>query len=118
MIETDQLIPIEFEEEEDFMRNIVLLCNMGMSTSLMVNKMKAAAQESGYECEISAYALQHAADIILTADILLVGPQIAFELDRLKKEFPDKAIEAIDMMDYGRMDGKKVLGRVRQVLGD
>ena len=34
------------------MRNIVLLCNMGMSTSLMVNRMKAAAREEGYECEI------------------------------------------------------------------
>ena len=40
------------------MRNIVLLCNMGMSTSLMVNRMKAAAREEGYECEIKACALQ------------------------------------------------------------
>lgn len=100
------------------MRNIVLLCNMGMSTSLMVNRMKAAAAEDGYECEISAYALQHAKDIANGADILLVGPQIAFELDRLKKEYPGKKIEAIEMMDYGRMDGKKVLAHVKEVLGD
>lgn len=100
------------------MRNIVLLCNMGMSTSLMVNKMKAAAAESGYECEIGAYALQHAEDVMQSADVLLVGPQIAFELDRLKKEYPDKKIEAINMMDYGRMDGKKVLVHVKEVLGD
>lgn len=100
------------------MRNIVLLCNMGMSTSLMVNKMRAAAKDSGYECEINAYALQKANEIIPTADILLVGPQIAFELDRLQREYPDKQIEAIEMMDYGRMDGKKVLEHVKAVLGD
>lgn len=100
------------------MRNIVLLCNMGMSTSLMVNKMKDAAAKQGYECEIKAYALQQAEEIVPNADILLVGPQIAFELPRLKGTFPDKRIEAIDMMDYGRMDGEKVLNHVKEVLGD
>lgn len=100
------------------MRNIILLCNMGMSTSLMVNKMKAAAAELGYACEIGAYALQHADEIIPTADILLVGPQISFELERLREAYPDKNIEAINMMDYGRMDGKKVLLHVKEVLGD
>nr|WP_314466253.1 PTS sugar transporter subunit IIB [uncultured Clostridium sp.] len=100
------------------MRNIVLLCNMGMSTSLMVNKMKAAAKEEGYECEICAYALQQAEEIVTIADILLIGPQIAFEIPRLKEIYPDKKIEAIEMMDYGRMDGKKVLHHVKEVLGD
>lgn len=100
------------------MKNIVLLCNMGMSTSLMVNKMKEAAADEGYECEVSAHALQQAGEIIPVADILLVGPQIAFELPRLKSTYPDKIIEAIDMMDYGRMDGKKVLHHVKAVLGD
>lgn len=100
------------------MRNIVLLCNMGMSTSLMVNKMRTAAAEENYGCEISAYALQKVGNIIETADILLVGPQIAFELPRLRTAYPDKKIEAIDMMDYGRMDGKKVLHHVKEVLGD
>ncbi|BCN31131.1 PTS sugar transporter subunit IIB [Anaeromicropila herbilytica] len=100
------------------MRNIVLLCNMGMSTSLMVNKMRETAKEEGYECEINAYALQKAEEIMASADILLIGPQIAYELGRLKQTYPDKKIEAIDMMDYGRMDGKKVLHHVKDVLGD
>lgn len=100
------------------MRQIVLLCNMGMSTSLMVSKMREAAENQGYESEINAYALQHAEEIAPEADILLVGPQIAFEIDRLKKEYPDKKIEAIEMLDYGRMDGEKVLNHVKEVLGD
>lgn len=100
------------------MRNIVLLCNMGMSTSLMVSRMKEAAQRQGYECDICAYALQKAEEIIPTADILLVGPQIAFEIERLQAEYPDKRMEAIEMLDYGRMDGEKVLNHVKDVLGD
>lgn len=100
------------------MRNIVLLCNMGMSTSLMVSRMKEAAQRQGYECDICAYALQKAEEIIPTADILLVGPQIAFEIERLQAEYPDKRMEAIEMLDYGRMDGEKVLNHVKDILGD
>ena len=100
------------------MRNIVLLCNMGMSTSLMVNRMKAAAREEGYECEIKAHALQKAEKIMEKADILLIGPQVEYELPRLRVEYPDKLIEAINTADYGRMDGKKVLQHVKKVLGD
>lgn len=100
------------------MRKIVLLCNMGMSTSLMVNRMKTAAREEGYECDIKAYALQKLEKVMETADILLVGPQIEFELPRLRKEYPDKQFETISLADYGRMDGKKVLKHVKEVLGD
>lgn len=100
------------------MRNIVLLCNMGMSTSLMVSRMKAAAKEEGYECEIRACALQKAQKVVETADILLVGPQIEYEMPRLREEFPHKRIESIDIADYGRMNGKKVLEHVKEVLGD
>ena len=39
------------------MRKVVLLCAAGMSTSLLVNKMRDAAKEEGYDCEINAYAL-------------------------------------------------------------
>lgn len=117
-ININKCIHVHEQKEGEEMRNIVLLCNMGMSTSLMVNKMKATAQEEGYECEISAHALQQAADIAPVADILLIGPQISYELPRLKETYPDKVIEAIDMMDYGRMDGAKVLHHVKEVLGD
>ena len=60
------------------MRKIVLLCNMGMSTSLMVNRMKTAAAEEGYECQIKAHSLQKAENVIAEADILLIGPQVEY----------------------------------------
>lgn len=100
------------------MRNILLLCNMGMSTSLMVNRMKAAASEEGYECSIKAHSLQKAGPMIKEADILLVGPQVEYEIPRLREEYPGKLLEVIDIADYGRMDGRKVLRHVRKVLGD
>ena len=50
-------------------------------------RMKEAAQKQGYDCDINAYALQKAEEIIPAADVLLVGPQIAFEVERLRKEY-------------------------------
>ena len=98
------------------MRNIVLVCNMGMSTSLMVNKMRAAAKAEGYDCQINAYALQKAAKEIEAADIILVGPQLSFELPKLKTKFPAKTIMAITMPGYGRTDRAHALATAQPAL--
>ena len=36
------------------MKHILLVCASGMSTSLMVKRMKTAAEEQGFECTIEA----------------------------------------------------------------
>ena len=100
------------------MRNIVLLCNMGMSTSLMVKRMCQAAEAQGYEIKCAAYPFADAAKYVYDADSVLVGPQIAFEVPNLEKKYAGVKFEAINMQDYGRMNGEKVLNRVKQVLGD
>lgn len=100
------------------MRNIVLFCAAGMSTSLLVNKMKAAAKESGYEVEVNAYAIGAADTYGPEADIILLGPQVSFELAKTKEKFPDKPVYGINMLDYGMMNGKAVLDFVKKTLGD
>ena len=37
------------------MKKVVLLCTLGMSTSLLVSKMRKAAKELGIECSIVKY---------------------------------------------------------------
>ena len=36
------------------MKTILLVCSAGMSTSLLVTKMEAAAKDAGVECKIFA----------------------------------------------------------------
>lgn len=100
------------------MRNIVLVCMAGMSTSLLVNKMREAAAADGYECEINAYATSAVGEYGGDADVILLGPQVRFQLDSIRKKFPDKPVEVINMMDYGTMNGKNVIGAVKTILGD
>lgn len=88
---------------------IVLICSAGMSTSLLVNKMQKAAAEQGIEADIAAYPEAEVTKVGGDADIILLGPQVRFELKKIRGLFPDKPVEVIDMKDYGMMNGKKVL---------
>lgn len=91
------------------MLRIVLICSAGMSTSLMVNKMKKSASEKGIDAEIWAVADAEAVYQAEKADILMLGPQVRFLQSKMKEIAKGKPVEVIDMKAYGSMNGKLVL---------
>lgn len=99
------------------MKDILLVCSAGMSTSLLVNKMKAAAKEKGIEININAMPISECASVIDKVDIVLLGPQVRFQkpqVDALVKgRIP---VEVIDMRLYGTMNGKAILEQVLKTL--
>ena len=103
---------------EKLMKNIVLFCAAGMSTSLLVSKMRKAAEEAGLEYEINAHALSEANTYGPEADVILLGPQVMYKLKETKAQFPDKPVEPVNMQDYGMMNGAKVIERVKELLSE
>jgi PTS system cellobiose-specific IIB component len=99
------------------MKDILLVCSAGMSTSLLVNKMKAAAKEKEIEININAMPISECASVIDKVDIVLLGPQVRFQkpqVDALVKgRIP---VEVIDMRLYGTMNGKAILEQVLKTL--
>lgn len=93
------------------MKKIILLCNSGMSTSLMVQKMKDAAAAEGLECAIAAYSTDKAAEVASDADCILLGPQIQFQADEVRAACPGVPVAVIDMVAYGTMDATLRLPR-------
>ena len=91
------------------MKNILLVCNAGMSTSLLVRNMQKAAAELGVDCHIEAKSLAQAKKGVPGVDVILLGPQVGYELKGIQELAPDKPAAVIDMKDYGAMDGKQVL---------
>ncbi len=89
------------------MKTIVLLCNQGMSTSILVSKMIKEAEEQNVECTINAYPVSEVSTH-KDADIILLGPQVRFELEKVKKAV-NCPVELIDIQAYGMVNGKKVL---------
>ena len=94
------------------MKKILLVCNAGMSTSMLAKRMLKAAEEIGVQVEIEAKPLA-----VAKKEIVLLGPQIRYELDNVKKMAGATPVEAINMKDYGIMDGKKVLEHALQAIG-
>ncbi|TGY42181.1 PTS sugar transporter subunit IIB [Clostridium sartagoforme] len=90
------------------MKKIVLLCNAGMSTSLLVAKMREAALELDEEYEINAYPVSEAKEKAKDADIVLLGPQVRFEQKKVQS-LVSCPVEVIDMAAYGMINGKKAL---------
>ena len=87
----------------------LLVCATGMSTSLLVNRMKEAAETKEIEFQIEAHTVGQIEKYGEAADVILLGPQVRYELKNVKKMFLDKPAEIINMQDYGTMNGAKVL---------
>ena len=87
----------------------LLVCAAGMSTSLLVNRMKEAAETKEIEFQIEAHPVGQIEKYGEAADVILLGPQVRYELKNVKKMFLDKPVEIINMQDYGTMNGAKVL---------
>lgn len=90
--------------------NIMLACNAGMSTSLVVTKMLEAAKAEGKEYKIWAVEQSEIQGELGNFDVLLLGPQVRHILRRVTKLVGDQAVvDIIDGPAYGRCDGAAVL---------
>lgn len=99
------------------MKKIVLCCNAGMSTSLLVDKMRKAAAADSFACEIIAYPISEVEEKAKDADVILLGPQVRFELKKVQKLYPEKPVEPIAPTDYGMLRGDNVLSRAKTLMG-
>lgn len=95
------------------MVKILLVCNAGMSTSVLVQKMMKVVEKKELDCKIWALSSSEAKTINEEVDVVLIGPQLKFAINEVKKIFPDKPVAAIDMRTYGMMDGE---GALKQAL--
>lgn len=93
------------------MKYITLVCAAGMSTSMLMAKMQESAKNQGIEAKIIAMSESKFEEYKEPTDVLLMGPQIAYMEDEIREQYEPKGIKVavIDMMDYGSMNGEKVL---------
>lgn len=98
----------------------MLVCSGGMSTSLLVNIMNEEVKKYDEEIEIFASPEAEAQKMIEQVDVVLLGPQVFYIVSEFK-EFArpfNIPIAVIDAIDYGRMDGEKVLKMGLQLINE
>ena len=101
------------------MIRILLACAGGMSTSLLMNKMKEEADKRGIEVSVDAVGEKTIGDHVGKFDVLLLGPQVRYVLKNAQDIVGDKApLDVIDMRDYGTMNGEKVYAFAKALMGE
>lgn len=90
---------------------ILLACACGMSTSLIMSKMKQALSFEQKDWIVEACPFSEVEEYIDNFDVVLLGPQIIHKIKEMKKKFEhyNKPIELIEPNDYSFGNGKKVL---------
>src|SRR5699024_8848819 len=90
---------------------IILVCSAGMSTSMLVNKMKESATERDISVEIDALAESQLKSHLDHWGVVCIRLQIRFLEKKVRTSLERKGIkgDVIDQMAYGLMQGDKVL---------
>ncbi|AIQ31561.1 PTS cellobiose transporter subunit IIB [Paenibacillus sp. FSL P4-0081] len=99
---------------------VTLVCAAGMSTSILVQKIKAAAEKAGEPLTIRAVSETDFSKYANDTEVLLLGPQIGYSLGKLKNEYEPRGIKVavINTVDYGMMNGEKVLKFAKDLLAN
>jgi PTS system cellobiose-specific IIB component len=95
---------------------IILACAVGMSTSMLMERMKKAAKVTAPEVEITAHPVSELSAKASGSSIILLGPQVSYMKDKIATAFPTVPVQVIDMRDYGMMNGEKVLREALDIL--
>ncbi len=100
------------------MKTVMLVCSAGMSTSLLVNKIKSIVLEKNLDINIIAASEAEAKGYQGQIDVLLLGPQVKFLLKKMEDlmEPQGTRVSIIDSLSYGTLDGEAVLNQALDLL--
>lgn len=98
------------------MVHVMLVCNAGMSTAMLAQKINK--NSDGY-CYVEAFGEGEYQEHIDDFDIILVAPQIRHLIPSIKKATNDRIpVSYINPVDYGMMKVDSVVAQIKKILED
>lgn len=100
--------------------NILLICSTGISTSILVERIKQAAKKENTCLTIRAVSEVDLNHYLEQTDVILIGPH----LSHLKADITTKAnsfgiqVDIIQAKTYGLMDGEGVLQQAKELFNE
>lgn len=94
---------------------ILLVCAGGLSTSMLMQKMEKYASANGIDLKISAKGAAEYAEFCKDYDIILLGPQISYQKDKIEKE-SKMPIMTIAPYDYAIGNSANIFKEVNKIL--
>lgn len=100
------------------MIHVLIVCSWGMSTSLLVDSMLAAAKTRQCELHVEALSAGEYSAQVDTCDVVLIAPQIRHLRKGIEKlaQSLGKPVALIEPFHYATMNGQAVLEQVIRLL--
>lgn len=99
---------------------VILVCAAGISTTMLVNKMKQASNLVDGELDVKAIPETEVNNNIEKADVVLLGPQVRYRLNQIK-EICDPLnipVDVIDTVKYGMVDGAAIVAQAVELFNN
>lgn len=97
------------------MKKVLVCCAAGITTSMLVAKLKTAAEARGMDIDIEARPLNKAVSDFSDADVVLLGPQVAYAAEGFV-DAGAKQVATIDSDRYARQDVDGILDCLEKYL--
>lgn len=97
---------------------ILIACNAGISTSMLVRDMRVVAQNKGVTCDIDAKDVGEAKRHLDQVDLLILSPQVRHEESIIHSLKPELPVYVMEMKDYGALNSSKILENAMNLLDD
>ena len=93
---------------------IILICNLGMSSGLLGEKLKEAATKSGIEADVEAIPMNEIEELDLSGvDCVLISPQVRYMKNDVEKMANGAcAVLVMDSVEFGLMQADKIMDRI------
>ena len=90
---------------------IILICNLGMSSGLLGEKLKEAATKSGIEADVEAIPMNEIEELDLSGvDCVLISPQVRYMKNDVEKMANGScAVLVMDSVEFGLMQADKIM---------
>ena len=103
-------------QKEKSTLKILLSCTSGLTTNFFAEKMRAAAETLSLDYEIRAVAFNQLYKTGFDYNVILLAPQIAYELKKAQAMFTRQTVMAIPAQIFASYDAGKMIDLIRAEL--
>lgn len=101
------------------MKKILLVCNDGMSTGFLANKMNEVIKNQNLDCEVRAISEMTLDREWESSDCILLGPQVGYLKDSIKTRIKnERPVDVISAIDYGRINAQGVINQALALMNN
>ena len=98
--------------------NLLLICSLGMSSSILEMKIREEAEKRGYDCKVHAISVQETSEYAGEQyDAVLIAPQIVYLTKEIQKDIhQDTVLVNMAVTDYGMIKADNILDATIQAI--